>query len=113
MLNTKEKKEILKRLHFIVGQIHGIEDMIENDRQLNDIYVQLRAVEKGIDKAIYTVFEEQLKKHLAEVLSKRLAACPGDCSDAERLRYTREQFAELDLKEVIESIEWLKKGLRE
>jgi len=113
MLHSKEKKDILKRLHFIVGQIHGIEDMIENDRQLHDIYAQLRAVEKGINKAIYVVFEEQLKKHLAEVLSKRLAACPGDCSDAERLRYTREQFAELDLKEVIESIEWLKKGLRE
>ncbi len=113
MLNTREKKEILKRLHFIIGQLHGIEDMIENNRQLNDIYIQLRAVEKGVNKAIYVVFEEQLKKHLAEVLSKRLAECPGDCSDAERLRYTREQFAKLDLKEVIESIEWLNRGLCE
>lgn len=110
MLNTRGKKEILKRLHFIGGQLRGIEEMIENDRQLHDIYAQLRAVEKGINKAIYVVFEEQVKKHLAEVLSKRLADCPGDCSDAERPRYTREQFAKLDLKEIIESIECLKKS---
>jgi CsoR family transcriptional regulator, copper-sensing transcriptional repressor len=98
MLRMNEKKEILKRFHYVTGQIHGIEKMIQNDRPLKEVYTQLQAVEKGIGKAIYVVFQEQLKKNLAEVLSKRLAECPGNCSDAERLEVTRQQFAKLDLK---------------
>lgn len=109
MLNHKEKKAILKRLHYVEGQIRGIEKMIKNDRSVEDVFTQLRAVEQGVNKAIYVVFEEQLKKHFAEVLSKRLAECPGDCSDAERLQFTRRQFAKLDLKGVIESLSWLVK----
>ncbi len=107
MLEQNEKKAILKRLRFIEGQIRGVEKMIEEDRLVQDIFVQLKAIEKGINKAIYVVFEEQLKKRLAEVLSERLATCPGNCSDAERLQFTRKQFASLDLKGVIESLSWL------
>ncbi len=107
MLDQQEKKVILKRLRYVEGQIRGIQKMIENDRALPQIFTQLKAMEQGIHKVIHVVFEEQLKKHLAEVLSKRLAACPGNCSDAERLQYTRQQFAMLDLKGVIQSISWL------
>lgn len=107
MLPHLEKKTILKRLHYVQGQLRGIEKMIEEDRPLKDIFIQLKAAEEGVHKSVYEVFEEQLKKHLAEVLSQRLAACPGNCSDAERLRFTREQFAQLDLKGVIESLTWL------
>jgi hypothetical protein len=56
---------------------------------------------------VHGVLGEQLKMRLAEVLSARLAACPGNCSDAERLQYTKKQFAELDLKGIIESLSWL------
>jgi DNA-binding FrmR family transcriptional regulator len=107
VLEQNEKKAILKRLRFIEGQVRGVEKMIEEDRSVQDIFVQLKALEQGINKAIYVVFEEQLKKRLAEVLSERLAACPGNCSDAERLQFTRKQFASLDLKGVIDSLSWL------
>lgn len=82
MLNQIEKKAVLKRLRYVKGQIEGIERMIDSNRSLQDIFIQLKAIEQGVSKIIYVVFEEQLKKHLAEVLSKRLAACPGNCSDA-------------------------------
>jgi DNA-binding FrmR family transcriptional regulator len=107
MFSRVEKKTILKRLHYVQGQLRGIEKMIVEDRPLNDIFAQLRAAEEGIHKAVHEVFAEQLKKRLAEILSQRLAACPGNCSDAERLRFTRQQFAELDLQGVIESLSWL------
>ena len=51
-----------------------------------------------------------MKKHLAEVLSCRFAECPGDCSDAERLQFIRQEFAKLDLKQIIDSLEWLKES---
>ncbi len=107
MLSRVEKKTILKRLHYVQGQLRGIEKMIVDDRPLNDIFAQLKAAEEGIRKAVHDVFEEQLKKRLAEILSERLAACPGNCSDAERLRFTRQQFSQQDLKGIIESLTWL------
>ncbi|MGH2569123.1 MAG: metal-sensitive transcriptional regulator [Bacteroidota bacterium] len=107
MLNQHEKKAVVKRLHYIQGQLNGIEKMIEEDRSMEEIFRQMKAVERGMHNTIYDVFEDQLKMHLAEVLSVRLAACPGNCSDAERLQYTKKQFAELDLKGVIESLTWL------
>lgn len=107
MLNQHEKKAVLKRLHTIQGQLNGIEKMIDEGRSVQDIFNQLKAVEKGVHSTIYDVLEDQLKMHLAEVLSVRLAACPGNCSDVERLQFTRREFANLDLKAIIESLSWL------
>lgn len=107
MLSSKEKKIVLKRLHYVMGQLQGIEKMIEKDRPLQDLFMQLKAVERSIHSTTYDVFEDQLKMQLAEVLSARLAECPGNCNDAERLQYTKQQFAQLDLKSVIESLSWL------
>lgn len=109
MLNQHEKKAVLKRLHTIQGQLNGIEKMIEGDRSVQEVFNQLKAVEQGVHASIYDVLEDQLKMHLAEILSTRLAACPGNCSDAERLQYTKRQFAELDFKQIIDSIDWLNK----
>lgn len=107
MLTLREKKTILKRLHYLQGQLKGIERMIEEDRPIQEVSNQLKAVEQGVHATIYDVLEDQLKMHLAEVLSVRLAACPGNCGDAERLQWTKQQFATLDLKGVIESLSWL------
>lgn len=110
-ISASEKKEIIKRLHFIKGQIDGIEKMLDNGRAVKDIYTQLKAVEKGIHQAIYGVFDDQLKKHFAEVLSERLTLCPGDCDDAERLQFLKTEFARLDLKELINELAWLRNSL--
>lgn len=107
MLSVKEKKAITKRLHYLQGQLKGIERMVDEERSEQEVFNQLKAVEQGVHTTIHDVLEDQLKMHLAEVLSVRLAACPGNCSDAERLQYTKKQFAELDLNGVIESLSWL------
>ena len=107
MLSLKEKKALTKRLHYLQGQLKGIEGMIDDGRPIQEIFNQLKAVEQGVHATIHDVLANQLKMRLAEVLSARLAACPGNCSDAERLQYTKKQFAELDLKGIIESLSWL------
>lgn len=103
----QRKKAVSKRLHYLEGQLKGIKKMIDEDRSIQEVFNQLKAVEQGVHSTIYDVLEDQLKMHLAEVLSVRLAACPGNCNDAERLQYTRKQFGELDLKGIIESLGWL------
>lgn len=107
MLTLKEKKAITKRLHYLQGQLKGIERMVNEERAVQEVFNQLKAVEQGVHTTIHDVLEDQLKMHLAEVLSVRLAACPGNCSDAERLRYTKREFAKLDLKGIIESLSWM------
>jgi DNA-binding FrmR family transcriptional regulator len=102
-----EKKRLQKRLRYIEGQLRGIEKMLEADRDADEVFAQLKAAEQSLHRAIYDVFETELKKQLAEILSKRLAECPGNCSDAERLQFTRREFDKLDLRAVIHSLRWL------
>ena len=105
------KKEILKRLHHITGQLAGIEKMIVEERHVKEVYTQLRAAESALHQAIYGVLDEHLKKHFAEVLATRLARCPGDCDDAEHLQFLRNEFSTLDLKELIDELSWLRNSL--
>lgn len=110
-ISQKEKREIVKRLHYIKGQLGGIEKMLDDDRPVKEVYAQLKAVEKALHQAIYVVLDDQLKKHFAEVLAERLALCPGDCDDAERLQFLRNEFAKLNLKELIDELAWLRNSL--
>ncbi len=112
MIGAKEKKDIVKRLHYIKGQLGGIEKMLEDDRPVKGIYGQLKAVEQALHQAIYVVLDGQLKKQFAEALSQRLAACPGDCDDAARLQFLRREFSKLDLKKLIDELTWLTNSVR-
>lgn len=110
-VSSREKKELVKRLHHIKGQLGGIEKMINDDRSVKDIYGQFKAVEQALHQAIYVVLDDQLKKHFAEVLAERLAVCPGDCDDAERLQFLRHEFSKLNVKELIDELAWLRNSL--
>lgn len=107
VISPKEMKDIVKRLHHIKGQLGGIEKMLEDGRPVKDVYGQLKAVEQALHQAIYVVLDDQLKKQFAEILAQRLAVCPGDCDDAERLQFLRREFSKLDLKELIDELTWL------
>ncbi len=110
-ISGTEKREVIKRLHHIKGQLGGIEKMIDEDRSVKEMYAQLKAVERALHQAIYGVLDDQLKKHFAEVLAERLAVCPGDCDDAERLQFLKCEFAKLNLKELIDELAWLRNSL--
>jgi len=107
MISPREQKEIVKRLHCIVGQLGGIEKMLDDDRPIKEVYEQLKAAEQALHQVIHVVLEDHLKKQFAAVLAKRLAACPGDCDDAERLEFLRREFSKLDLKKLIDELTWL------
>ena len=110
-ISQKGKKEIVKRLHYIKGQLAGVEKMLEDGRIVKDVYTQLKAAERALHQAIYGVLDDQLKKHFAEVLVERLALCPGDCDDAERLQFLKAEFSKLNLKELIDELAWLRNSL--
>jgi len=107
MIDAREKKNLVKRLHYVKGQLGGIEKMLEDDRPIQEVFAQLKAVEQALHQIIYVVWDEQIKRQFAEALAKRLAACPGDCSDAERLQFLRREFSKLDLKKIMDELAWL------
>ncbi len=102
------RKEILKRLHFLSGQIGGIEKMIDDERSVKEVFTQLRATENALHSVIYDVLERQIKSRFIEVLADRLERCPGDCNDCDRLRFLKNGFSDLNLKELIDELSWLR-----
>lgn len=104
MLSNEEKKVLRRQLNSIQGQITSIDKMIEQNRNAEDIYVQFKAIEGIVDKAIYGILDDLFRKNFAEALVKGLEACPGDCPDCDRLEILKKQFSTMDLKEVFKQL---------
>lgn len=111
IINQKEIKEFIKRLHFIKGQIEGIEKMMNDGREVKEVFDQLKAIEQGLHKAIYDVLDDQLKKQFAGLLAERLALCPGDCDDAGRLQLLKREFPKLEPQDLVKEYGWLSNSL--
>jgi len=87
--------EIKKRLHHIKGQLDGVEKMMGNKRNPNDILTQFKAIEGALQKAIYDVLDENLRKELAERIARMVDTCPGNCQDAPAIQQLKNDFPKL------------------
>ncbi|MDO4467078.1 MAG: metal-sensing transcriptional repressor [Bacillota bacterium] len=64
--SEEEIKKIKNRLHRIVGQMNGVEKMIEENRYCGDILIQISAIEKSLQSIGYQILEEHLKSCVVE-----------------------------------------------
>lgn len=55
-----DKNNYKKRLNIIIGQVNGINKMIDDDRHCSDILIQISAV----DKALKSLGQEILVNHM-------------------------------------------------
>lgn len=67
MIDTKktyrtnnENKIINNRLNRISGQINGIKKMVENDRECDEILIQLQAINKSIKSLANVIIENHM-----------------------------------------------------
>lgn len=104
MLSNKEKKVLKRQLNSIQGQVKAIDKMIDQNRNSEDIYIQFKAVEGIVDKAIYGILDDLFRKNFAEALVKAVEACPGECDDCEKLEIVKKQFGTMELKEVFKHL---------
>ncbi len=104
MLSKEEKKVLKRQLNSIQGQITAIDKMIDQDRSAEDIYIQFKAVEGIVDKALYDILDDLFRKNLATALVTAAEACPGDCDDCDRLEILKKQFGTMNLKEVFKHL---------
>ena len=59
--SPKVKKDVVKRLSFIVGHTKGIQKMVEDDKYCIDIVNQIQAVQSALNKVSEIVLEDHLK----------------------------------------------------
>lgn len=57
MSNLEEKKKIINRLKTIKGHIQGIENMVEADKNCDEILIQVAAIKQSIHKVGLAIME--------------------------------------------------------
>lgn len=68
--HPKVKKEVMKRLSYIVGHLQGVNKMIEQDKYCIDIVKQIQAVQSAINKVTEIVLEDHLKTCVSNAIKK-------------------------------------------
>jgi len=104
MLPGELTGDLKKRLSTVRGQIEGILKMMDNDTDLDKILVQFKAADQGLQKAHYLLMDEVFRKSLALKLVQVMNACPGNCQDAEKIEYMKQQFPMLEFDQLTTKI---------
>ncbi len=104
MLPKELTGDLVKRLSTIKGQIEGIIRMIDEDKEPEQILNQFKAADQGLQKAHHLLLDEVFRKSLALKLVQVMNACPGNCQDAEKIEYMKEQFPMLEFDQLTTKI---------
>ncbi len=100
MLPKELTGDLVKRISTIKGQLEGIIRMLDEDTEPDKILIQLKAADKGLQKAHYLMMDEVFRKTLALKLVQVMNACPGNCQDAEKIAFMKEQFPSLEFDDL-------------
>lgn len=68
--NPKVKKEVLKRLSFILGHLKGVQNMVEENKYCIDVVKQIQAVLSALNKVSEIVLEDHLKTCVSHAIKK-------------------------------------------
>jgi len=104
MLQSELTSDLIKRLNTVKGQIEGIVRMLDEETDLDKILIQCKAADQGLQKAHYLLMDEVFRKNLALKLVQVMNACPGNCQDAEKIEYMKEQFPMLEFDQLTHKI---------
>lgn len=104
MLPIDLKREIKTRLKTLNGQIEGLVKMLDEEREPEMFLQQFKAVDKGFQKAYYILLDEIFRKELALKLVEVMNSCPGNCQDADKIEYLRQEFPKLEMDQIIKKM---------
>lgn len=97
-------QEIISRLRSIEGQVRGLKQMIEENREPEKVLIQFKAVQKAMDASHYLLLDEVYRKALAIKIVETVDACPGNCGHEDRIEFIRNQFPDLALNELTDKL---------
>ena len=108
-MNAKQKKELSKRIKYVIGQLAAVNKMIAEGKDSSDIFVQLRSLESAFRKSIVETFETEHRLELAERIVGELESCPGSCQYCDLLDILKRDFPKLTLTQVLDGLHQIKK----
>ena len=92
--------DIKTRLKTLSGQINGIVKMLDEGKDPEQINIQFKSIDKGIQKAHYLLLDEVYRKALAIGIVKAVDSCPGNCGSEEKIKYLKKEFPNLALSDL-------------
>lgn len=63
---AEEQRKLNNRISRIIGQLNGIQAMIEDNRYCGDILIQIGAVESALQSLGYVILEEHMQTCVAD-----------------------------------------------
>ncbi len=108
--------DIKSRLKTLSGQINGIVKMLDEGKDPEQINIQFKSIDKGVQKAHYLLLDEVYRKALAIGIVKAVDSCPGNCGHEDKIEYLKNQFPSFELDEMTEKlkeIQTIEKRLKE
>lgn len=100
MIPNDLTQSIKVSLKTATGQLGYIISKIDDEDQVENILLQLKAVQSTLTKTTYELLDDAYRKALAERISSAYQSCPGDCGNEETIEKLRKLFPELKLEEV-------------
>ncbi len=104
MLNKELTGDLKTRLSTVKGQIEGILKMLDDETDPDKLLIQFKAADKGLQKAHHLLLDEVFRKSLALKLVQVMNACPGNCQDAEKIEFLKQQFPTIALENLASKI---------
>ena len=92
--------DIKNRLKTLSGQIDGIVKMLDEGKDPEQINIQFKSIDRGIQKAHYILLDEVYRKALAIGIVKAVDSCPGNCGNEDKIESLKSEFPGLELSEL-------------
>ena len=104
MIPSDLTQRIKVSLKTATGQLGYILSKIDDEDQVENIRLQLKAVQSTLTKTTYELLDDTYSIALAERISSAYQNCPGNCGNEETIEKLRTLFPELKLEEVPEKL---------
>lgn len=68
--SEKTQKQLKSRLNRMIGQMNGIQKMLEDNRYCGDVLIQIAAVESALKSVGYIILQEHMETCVVEEIQK-------------------------------------------
>jgi DNA-binding FrmR family transcriptional regulator len=92
--------DIKSRLKTLSGQLNGIVKMLDEGKDPEQINIQFKSIDKGVQKAHYLLLDEVYRKALAIGIVRAVDSCPGNCGSEDKIEYLKKEFPNIELTDL-------------
>lgn len=108
--------DIKTRLKTLSGQLNGVLTMLDEGKDPEQINIQFKSIDKGLQKAHFLLLDEVYRKALAIGIVNAVDSCPGNCGNEDKIAYLKKEFPNLaltDLTNKLKEIQTIENRLKE